>query len=169
MVTSTTVAGAQAKIAFAQNVLLQVSGGTAADFTLMRNVEFGFTRPETRYAHGLTRTYGHGPPDAEITFTVSANAGAYAFIMAKSDRKAAASNSGDYGKGGTSGWRGVLNEEEWTIKLLGDDGQSEVLKMKGKLRDVTMRKPDGDNSEVVDLDCFVRITDDVITVTNSGG
>ena len=62
-----------------------------------------------------------------------------------------------------------MNEEEWTIKLLGDDGQSEVLKMKGKLRDVTMRKPDGDNSEVVDLDCFVRITDDVITVTNSGG
>ena len=167
MATTTTVAGAQAKIAFAQNVLLQVGGTSPADFTLMRNVEFGFTRPETRYAHGLTRTYGHGPPDAEITFTVSANAGAYAYIMAKSDRSTAAPTSGgtQYGKP----TRGVVNEEEWTIKLVGDDGQSEVLKMKGKLRDVTMRKPDGDNSEVVDLDCFVRVTDETIEVTNSGG
>ena len=67
-----TISDAQAKIAFAQNVLLQV--GTDK-LTLMRNVDFGWTRPETRYAHGLTRTYGHGPPDAELTFSVSANAG----------------------------------------------------------------------------------------------
>ena len=56
MATTTTVANAQAKIAFAQNVKLKVGSD---DFTLMRNVDFGWTRPETRYAHGLTRTYGH--------------------------------------------------------------------------------------------------------------
>ena len=135
----------------------------------MRNVEMGFTRPETRYAHGLTRTYGHGPPDAEITFTVSANAGAYAYIMSRNEQASATapqtSGAQDYGKVD----RGVLKIHEWEIEVTGDDGQVELLKMQGKLRDVTMRKPDGDNSEVVDLDCFVRITDDVITVTNSGG
>ena len=164
MATTAMVQSAQAKIAFAQNVELKVG---SASFTFMRNVEMGFTRPETRYAHGLTRTYGHGPPDAELTFTVSANAGAYAYIMSRSEQTAAAQTSGaqDYGKVN----RGVLKIHEWELEVTGDDGQVELLKMAGKLRDVTMRKPDGDNSEVVDLDCFVRITDDVITVTNSGG
>ena len=154
-----TISDAQAKIAFAQNVLLQV--GTDK-LTLMRNVDFGWTRPETRYAHGLTRTYGHGPPDAELTFSVSANAGAYAYIMRRSD---GVTSGNDLGKP----TRGVLGEDEWKITLTGNDGQTETLTMKGKLRDLTVRKPDGDNSEVVDLDCFVRITDDVISVANTGG
>ena len=166
MATTATVQSAQAKIAFAQNVELKVG---SVSFTFMRNVEMGFTRPETRYAHGLTRTYGHGPPDAEITFTVSANAGAYAYIMSRSEKATAVApqTSGDIEYGKVT--RGVLSEHEWEIKLSGDDGQTETLKMKGKLRDVTMRKPDGDNSEVVDLDCYVRITDETIQVTNAGG
>ena len=164
MATTATVEETQAKLAFAQNVKLRVG---SRNFTFMRNVDFGWTRPETRYAHGLTRTYGHGPPDAELTFTVSANAGAYAYIMSRGEQATAPQTSGgqDYGKVD----RGVLKIHEWELEVTGDDGQKELLKMAGKLRDVTMRKPDGDNSEVVDLDCFVRITDDVITVTNSGG
>ena len=162
MATTTTVANAQAKIAFAQNVKLKVGSD---DFTLMRNVDFGWTRPETRYAHGLTRTYGHGPPDAELTFSISGNAGAYAYIMNKSDGTAISTHGGDFGKPE----RGVLKNFEWTVELVGNDGQKEELTMQGKLRDITVRKPDGDNSEVVDMDCFVRITDDVITVKNTGG
>ena len=164
MATTATVEETQAKLAFAQNVKLRVG---SRNFTFMRNVDFGWTRPETRYAHGLTRTYGHGPPDAVLTFTVSANAGAYAYIMSRGEQTTAPQTPGgqDYGKVD----RGVLKIHEWELEVTGDDGQKELLKMAGKLRDVTMRKPDGDNSEVVDLDCFVRITDDVITVTNSGG
>ena len=153
------ITDAQGKISFAQNAQLKV--GTDK-FTLMRNVDFGWTRPETGYAHGLTRTYGHGPPDAELTFTISDNAGAWAYIMRKSD---GVSSGTDLGKPE----RGVLGEDEWELIITGNDGQIETLKMKGKLRDLTVRKPDGDNSEVVDMDCFVRITDDVISVTNSGG
>ena len=154
MVDIPTAAG---KIAFAQNVQLYL--GTDR-LLLMRNVDFGFTRPETRYAHGLTRTYGHGPPDAELTFTISGAAGDYKTLMSKSDK----STGAEVGKGG-SAWRGVLENPEWELRITGDDGTKENMKMTGKLRDITLRKPDGDNSEVVDMDCFVRITDDTINVT----
>ena len=157
------VAAALANIAFAQNVKLKAG----SDFTLMRNIDFGWTRPETRYAHGLTRTYGHGPPDAEITFTVSANAGAFAYLMGKSEGdgdSVTTAKSGGYGKP----TRGVLSDSAWEMTMTGDGGGDEKLSFNGKLRDVNVRKPDGDNSEVVDLDCFVRITSDTVTVTLGG-
>ena len=144
-------------IAFAQNAQLYIGDDR---LILMRNAELNWTRPETRYAHGLTRTYGHGPPDAELTFTVSASAGIYKYLMSKSD----GSSGAEVGKG-ASQWRGVLADPEWEMKITGDGGIKENLKMKGKLRDVAIRKPDGDNSEVMDLDCVVRITDDTINVT----
>ena len=148
---------ALADLSFAQNVKLK-AGDT---FSFMRNVEFGWTRPETRYAHGLTRTYGHGPPDAELTFTLSANAGAYAWVMEKSDGKTGRETTGGYGKPD----RGVLQDADWEISFTGDGGDTEVLTFKGKLRDITVRKPDGDNSEIVDIDCVVRITSETVTVT----
>ena len=150
--TLTKSVSALADLTFAQNVKLS-AGDT---FSFMRNVEFGWTRPETRYAHGLTRTYGHGPPDAELTFTLSANAGAYAWVM-----DASAGASGDeYGEPD----RGVLKDTEWKITFTGNSGDTEILTAKGKLRDITVRKPDGDNSEIVDIDCVVRITDNTVKV-----
>ena len=149
------VSNALGNIAFAQNVTLEID---SSNVQLMRNVEFGWTRPETRYAHGLTRTYGHGPPDAELTFTISANAGAYAYLMAKSDDL---DQDTPHGKPA----RGVLGNSTWKVKIEGDGGNSETVSFEGKLRDITVRKPDGDNSEVVDIDCVVRITSDTVTVT----
>ena len=147
---------ALANLTFAQNVKLNAG---ADNFAAMRNVEFGWTRPETRYAHGLTRTYGHGPPDAELTFTLSANTGAFAWVM-----NASASASGDeYGEPE----RGVLTETEWKITFTGDGGGREIVTAKGKLRDITVRKPDGDNSEIVDIDCVVRITDNTVSITDA--
>ena len=145
---------ALANLTFAQNVKLTTGSD---NFALMRNVEFGWTRPETRYAHGLTRTYGHGPPDAELTFTVSANTGAFAFLMAASDGE----SGSPYGKPD----RGVLKITTWTITMDGDGGEVDGYTFKGKLRDITVRKPDGDNSEIVDIDCVVRITSETVTVT----
>ena len=151
-----TVTEGLSSITFAQNVRLKVGDD---NFALMRNVEFGWTRPETRYAHGLTRTYGHGPPDAELTFTVSANAGAYAYVMEQSQGGTISNDM--YGKPN----RGVLKDNTWTIEMEGDNDTDETLAFKGKLRDITVRKPDGDNSEVVDIDCVVRITSETVTVT----
>ena len=145
---------ALANLTFAQNVKLKAGSDT---FTAMRNVEFGWTRPETRYAHGLTRTYGHGPPDAELTFTLSANAGAYAWVMETS----ATVTGTKYGKPD----KGVLKITTWTITMDGDGGGTDTFVFDGKLRDITVRKPDGDNSEIVDIDCVVRITSETVTVT----
>ena len=70
MATTATVEETQAKLAFAQNVKLRVgTGNNQKDFTFMRNIDFGWTRPETRYAHGLTRTYGHGPHTTCLLYT----------------------------------------------------------------------------------------------------
>ena len=146
---------ALAGLTFAQNVKLIVNADTVA---LMRNTEFGWTRPETRYAHGLTRTYGHGPPDAELTFTVSANTGAYAYLMDVSDGK----GDGPYGQPE----RGVLKDIPWKISFEGDKAGKEVVAFNGKLRDITVRKPDGDNSEIVDIDCVVRITSDTVAISD---
>ena len=153
--TLTKSVSALADLTFAQNVKLS-AGDT---FSFMRNVEFGWTRPETRYAHGLTRTYGQGPPDAELTFTLSANTGAYAWVMNVS----ATTATTEYGKAE----RGVLTETEWKISFTGNTGKKEIITAKGKLRDITVRKPDGDNSEIVDIDCVVRITDDTVSVTDA--
>ena len=72
----------------------------------------------------------------------------------------AAPDGAEYGKPG----RGVLKVTEWEITFTGDSGGTETLTAKGKLRDITVRKPDGDNSEIVDIDCVVRITDDTVKV-----
>ena len=144
-----TAANLEDYLILAQRVELLVSsassGSTTDDkFTAMRDMELEIIHPETRINHGLKKTYGHGSPDIGIRFTLSVTQDVLAYLRTRGLR--------------SSG--GVIPPYKWSMKVTSNNNTSKTITVNGKLTEKRYIKDDVDQGEPVDVECFIRVTDD---------
>lgn len=129
------------KIVQSQNVTL-LNG--ADDWVLIYEQKKEVTHPETRRVVRKGVKYAHEPPDRAIIFKILASTDVLAELRTKN----------------TMNSRRVLPSFAWSFRMTPDDGSAaDTVTLNGVLRDMTDSAPENGYAEV---ECFIRITDQVI-------
>lgn len=149
MTDTPTLANLEDYLILSQRVELLVasttSQATANDkLTAMKSIQLESSHPEIRTNHGMKRIYSHGAPDIGIRFSLSVTQDIIAYLRTR----------------GSQNTNGVIPSYKWAMKITSNDNTSKTITVNGKLTQKRYIKGDTSQGEPVDVECFIRVTDD---------
>ena len=152
--------GAITEIVNSTELTLQVGDDT---YILLRDLQININRIENRYATtgGLVYTYGKG--DNSFTATLIYTGPEVDGTAWSGSYPTASTTAASFNELTTPNTNGDLNPIAWKIVSNDVSGTTKTFACTGVLRDYTVRKNGAEG--VVEVDIFVRITGDTISIT----